>query len=622
MRHFYPVSFIVNFTRHKSLAVFLAKTQRREEINLSQKRKNAKEYSNGGMSPIHLLLGVFTPKLLLAKTQRREEINLSQKRKNAKEYSNGGMSPIHLLLSFLTPKLLLAKTQRREEMQSPNATIYPVQAINQDSSREFVITENTEYLRNTKSTQRRKSGFILFVPSAFLPVFCIHSVIEAVKFRKPILFGCFILLFSLGAAAQDSTKAANDTSCHCNVTKPPAHTFDDWQSYIGLSPLLSRPDDANSIQLDVDFHLNSNAVMTTFAGAFLTQGYISSDLTNRVLSYAKKDIKYEDELKAGLAYKHWFRKKGITLYVSYYHRNMRQLLTSRDAFELVFEGNKPFENQTASLNDINFQNLMYNQYSIGVSKTDGHFTAGINVSYLQGFSNQQVKNPNGSLYTAPYGEYLDAAYNFTFNEATTGASRFFDLNGQGVSADLQFSYSNEKTRFSLTVEDLGYITWGKHPVNYRADTSLTFSGISVTNLTNISGSGIQGLNLDSVLSTLSPKKSNSAYNTTLPATIQATFSQLIKLKKHDMIFTAGVNTRLLTDYYAYGYVKTTFLLDHQWATSVSAGAGGYSLFNLGFDVGKKWKNLDILLGTNNLIGCLVPMYYPGSSFYLRLAAHF
>lgn len=89
-----------------------------------------------------------------------------------------------------------------------------------------------------------------------------------------------------------------------------------------------------------------------------------------------------------------------------------------------------------------------------------------------------------------------------------------------------------------------------------------------------------------------------------------------------MILSVGVNTRLLYHYYAYGYVKTTFLLSHDWSTSVSAGAGGYSLFNLGYDFGKSWHNLDFLLGTNNLIGCLIPMYYPGSSFYLRLVAHF
>jgi hypothetical protein len=400
-----------------------------------------------------------------------------------------------------------------------------------------------------------------------------------------------------------------------------AADLSDRYSYTSVGPLLVQPHDINSIQLDIDFHMNSNAMPTTFAGAFLTQKEITPNMINRVLGYTKKDIKYEDELKAGLAYKHLFKKKDITLYASYYHRNLRSLTTSHDAFQLIFEGNAPFENKTASLNDITFQDLMYNQYSVGVSKSTGHFFFGINASYLQGFTDQQVKNPNGSLYTAPYGEYLDVAYNMTFNEATSGASHFFDRNGQGASTDLQFGYSTEKMHFSVTVQDLGVIRWARHPVSYRGDTSLTFQGIGIGDITSIVGSG-PNINLDSVVNALSPKKNTNAYNTILPATFQATFSYLFKLKKHDMIFTAGVNTRLLYHYYAYGYVKTTFLLDHKWSTSVSAGAGGYSLFNLGWDVGKSWKNLDFLIGTNNLIGCIVPMYYPGSSFYVRLVAHF
>jgi len=284
----------------------------------------------------------------------------------------------------------------------------------------------------------------------------------------------------------------------------------DRYSYPSLSPLLGQPDDANSIQLDIDFHMNSNAMPTTFAGAFLTGNTITPDMINRVLSYTKKDIKYEDELKAGLAYKHYFKKPSVTFYASYYNRDMRQLTTSHDAFQLIFEGNAPFENRTASLADISFQNLMYNQYSVGVSKSDGHFFAGINISYLQGYEDQSLRNPSGSLYTAPYGDYLNVAYDMTFNEATSGASKFFALNGQGVSADLQFGYSTEKSRFSFTIQDLGYISWHKHPVNYKVDTSFTFNGIDINNITNISGSGIQGLNLDSVLTALGPKKSNAA----------------------------------------------------------------------------------------------------------------
>ncbi|MCW3127191.1 MAG: hypothetical protein JWO03_2849 [Bacteroidetes bacterium] len=433
-----------------------------------------------------------------------------------------------------------------------------------------------------------------------------------------------ILLFAFSSAtnAQDTTAAIADTSCHCVKITPPAKTFNNAHLYSTLSPFLSENYYTNEIQLDFDFHVNSNALMTTFAGAFLTGKEITDQMKGRVVNYAPKLIKYEDEMKAGLSYKHYFKKPSVTLYVSYYHRNMRFLTTSRDGFELIFYGNKRFEDKTADLSNIHFENLMYNQYSVGISKSDGHFFGGINLSFLQGFNDQQLTNSKGSLYTAPYGEYLDVAYNLSFNQANNGASKFFDLDGKGFSADLQLGYNTDKFRISFTVQDLGLITWKGKTTNYTGDTALRYNGIVINDLTNLAGSGLAGLKLDSVFGVLGPKKTNKAYATNLPTTFQLNYSQLIKLKKHDMILTASISTRLLQNYYAYGYVKAAFLLDHSWTTSVSAGAGGYSLFNLGMDVGKRWRNLDFIIGSNNLIGSLLPMYFPGSSGYFRVTAHF
>jgi hypothetical protein len=425
------------------------------------------------------------------------------------------------------------------------------------------------------------------------------------------------------SSAQDSSRVVADTakSCNCYVSEAPAPTFSESHTYAGLSPLLSQPSGANSLQLDVDFSNSSNAVTTMFAGAFLTQSDITDVMKNRVMAYAPRIIKYEDELKAGLAYKHYFKDRGTTLYLSYYHRNIRNLTTTRDAFQLVFFGNKPFEGRTADLSDIHFSNLMYNQYSIGLSKSDGHFFIGANISFLQGFNNQQLNNTSGGLYTAPYGDYLNMSYNMVFNQATVGASHFFDMNGVGISGDLKVGYSSERSRFTFSIQDLGAIGWGRHPVNYTGDTSLTYSGFAISDITNISGS-FNGLKLDSTFNRLIPRQTNNSYSTSLPTTIQVMYSRLFKLKRSSMVLTFSVNTKLLPKYYAYGYVKTSFLLHDGWSTSVMAGGGGYSLFDLGFDIGRSYKFFDFILGSKNLIGSILPMYYPGSSVYARIAAHF
>ena len=56
--------------------------------------------------------------------------------------------------------------------------------------------------------------------------------------------------------------------------------------------------------------------------------------------------------------------------------------------------------------------------------------------------------------------------------------------------------------------------------------------------------------------------------------------------------------------------------------SASAGAGGYSLFDLGFEFAKSWKYFDLAVGSSNLIGLVAPSIYPGSGLYLRLGTTF
>ena len=434
-----------------------------------------------------------------------------------------------------------------------------------------------------------------------------------------------LVLWMQRSMAMDTLAREGDTavkSCYCAIPLAPTTTFDSKHTYYSLSPLMTETYTANSLQLDIDFHSNSNAIPTTFAGAFLSGGTITDEIKNRCLSYTTGAIKYEDELKAGIAYKHYFGSSGFGLYASYYHRNIRTLYTTHDAFKLMFYGNKPFEGTTADLSDIRFENLMYNQYAIGVSKALGHFFVGLNISFLQGFSNLQVNNTRGSLYTAPFGEYLDMSYNLVINQSNVNSTKFFDLNGSGFAADLQLVYHNAKSRFSFTVSDLGSIAWNKNTANYTGDTSFRYEGINVGDITNLTGNGLRGINLDSIAALLGPKKSNRAYTTTLPTTFQVTYAHLFQLRKSSMILTFGINTRLLHNYYAYGYIKTSFLLRHDWTTAVSIGAGGYSLCNVGIDVGKTWRNFDFIIGTANLVGSILPMYYPGSSAYLRLGFHF
>jgi hypothetical protein len=96
--------------------------------------------------------------------------------------------------------------------------------------------------------------------------------------RPFLVAALFIFIASITVCAQDSTSHAADTVCHCVKTTPPIKTFTSDHLYYSLSPVVSESYTKDEVQLDFDFHMNSNSIPTTFAGAFLTGKDISVQL--------------------------------------------------------------------------------------------------------------------------------------------------------------------------------------------------------------------------------------------------------------------------------------------------------------------------------------------------------
>ena len=94
------------------------------------------------------------------------------------------------------------------------------------------------------------------------------------------------------------------------------------------------------------------------------------------------------------------------------------------------------------------------------------------------------------------------------------------------------------------------------------------------------------------------------------------------LFKNRLVLSAGLQYRHIPKYKAYGYVKANYFIKRDMVVSLSAGGGGYSLFNLGVEFAKSWKYFDFALGTANLIGLVAPNSYTGTGLYLRLATSF
>jgi hypothetical protein len=379
---------------------------------------------------------------------------------------------------------------------------------------------------------------------------------------------------------------------------------------------------SNEIMIMGEGRQNSNALPIAILTDVLGGGFLSNNIKNRVKNFPSSRRLYEHELAAGIHYKHRFKKNDLTLHVGYKFRNMLYANISRDALNLLVYGNKMYEDQYADLSNMRFENLQYNQFSLGISKKEQRLYAGLMLSFLVGDNNQQLRSRDGSFYTAPYGEYIDIAYNFRFNQSHEGAPVFMQPKGYGFSADLQLAYEFEKGTLLFNVTDLGLIAWGGQSFNYSNDTSFRFEGIYVIdNLIRINDYKFQ-FSSDSLITNLVSSKTNFRYNTTLPSTFLLTYSFFQNIGKTKVQINCGVQTRLLTNYYAMAFAKANFFLPKHFVTSLSLSGGGYSLFNVGWDVGYFGKHFQAQIGTHNLIGMIAPRHYPSTSVSLRTSFRF
>jgi hypothetical protein len=386
-----------------------------------------------------------------------------------------------------------------------------------------------------------------------------------------------------------------------------------------------RGDASNRIIIDGNYYSNSIGVPANIGYNLLFNRPISNALINRADKHLGNEVKFEENLNTGLTYEHYFKKADLTLVVGYNFRQMLDLAAPKQAFETVFYGNAHFEGDTANLSNIHFDYYQYNQYSIGVIKRIDYgkyqMELGVTGSFLQVSNNVDIETGNTSIYTAPYGEYIDIDYNLTYNQATGSAPKFFALNGLGASGDFHLAFANkDKWKISFDVKDLGIISFRRYEVNYSGSNNVNFQGIVIPNLLNFSTQTFDTLNLDSALLSKLPSKTNNQYSIFLPFTANLAFSKPLL---HDrLVLTVGAQYRFLPNYYVYGYVKANYFIQPDMIISASAGAGGYSLFDLGFEFAKSWKYFDMAVGSSNLIGLIVPSAYSGSGFYIRLGTTF
>lgn len=386
-----------------------------------------------------------------------------------------------------------------------------------------------------------------------------------------------------------------------------------------------RTDARNRITIDFDYFNNSNAAPASLTYAFLFKNEITGKMKDLTDKRIKSYLRYDDYMKTGLTYRRYMPKWDGTFILGYYHRQLRNISAPKDAFQTLFYGNARFEGDTADFSNLQFNNNLYNQLSVGIQKKvdygnyQMHF--GIVGSFLQSFNHQQISTNEAWIYTATDADSLSIKYDLTFNTGREGATKFFQLNGAGASVDFNMAFSNrDKWKLSIDLFDVGYMTFRKAPVNYSAQKFVVFKGITLPSLLEFSAATFDTLNLDSALRANLPSKTTNKYSIFMPFTAQIVFSK--PLMNNRLVLNFGLQYRHLPGYYVYGYAKVNYFIKRDMQFSASVGTGAYSICNVGVEFSKSWKYFDLTFGTANLLGVVAPMYFPGTALFLRLGSSF
>lgn len=387
--------------------------------------------------------------------------------------------------------------------------------------------------------------------------------------------------------------------------------------------------DKSTLSLNSDYFFNSNAVTAEFANTFYKNGYISSDVKDRVNNRLSLENRIGAEFNSSI----YFKYRADTLsenskpgfFVSLKNRAHVDARFSKDLFKIGFYGNKQFQDQTAVLSNFNLNIYQYQQFQLGITKkiNKGEVTYGLGLSVLNGQRYQNIHAKKAELYTAKDGQYINLNSNITYRQSDTVSGKVGSNNGMGfgidVYADIPYMVKeNRSERLTIELRDIGMIWWNANSLIAKIDSVHHYDGIHINNIFQLDSAAFGNINKDSIL-TNNVTYSKQKIPTTLPVVFHInSLSTVGKWQfSKGLRFIFNANNKFNVYFIVNRYIKSKVML------SLGVAYGGYSLFNthagLAIDFG---KGIMFQAASNNVEGFIVPKLATGQGAVVSLIKSF
>ena len=288
----------------------------------------------------------------------------------------------------------------------------------------------------------------------------------------------------------------------------------------------------------------SNAFTNEFFSVINKSEFIDKDLINSQIDNMSGSVLSGQITSIGFnAMINSKNKPGEKFFhIGYEYQNYLDTYLDQDLVKLIMLGNKPFAGQTLNFSDSKYYNIYFNQIKGGMGHIIGSADANHRFTWSLGFNAGQnydyIEVQNSSLYTHSEGDYLDITALAETKLSDTVWAEVYQINGMGVSADLEYSYTKtENFHFDFMLKNLGVIFWNGNTFTGNVDTSFVFEGISNDTVTgqndelpdDYSYNGLRRLIFDS--------PESSSFSDMLPLSLRLSAGKYLRGEK----FYLGIN---------------------------------------------------------------------------------
>lgn len=374
------------------------------------------------------------------------------------------------------------------------------------------------------------------------------------------------------------------------------------------------PDSSSQFITNSNAGIASTGITQAFMNKFIFPGHINNDLKDAsskklsALNYFGGEINGEFKVLSGA---NPDTSKSSKFFGIGFSSNLQgDLRFTKDLFDLTFYGNKKFAGQTLNFNKTSFNSLAYSTLEFTLGKTKktlgkNTFSYWVDFGLLLGHSVRDFDFKEASLFTEASGDYIELTVkNSSILVSDTLSTNF--IQGIGGKLDLNFIYQTEKSKTFISIENLGAIAWND-AVSADIDTTFRFDGVEVGNIFELS---------DSVFTEVS--QFDSLYNSkkgTVVKELPINFSAYYKRELDLIDFDIFARYRLFANYNPFIRAGVYFKPIPIITPGITVGYGGYSNLIAGVNTDLNIGLLKIQLGTNNVLGGLLPNSFTSLDAY-------